>query len=109
MGPVSLVVGCQQKFDFSPLLHWLLWERSWVQTHGSVSRRAMDYVGSPSSRGQWICSNLLMTVQKVAICGPREIRMVERHTQTEYGKRVVCWSDFPLQGAHQFESFDSQI
>jgi hypothetical protein len=96
MGPVSLVVGCQQKLDFFPLLHWLLWERSWVQTHGSVSQCAMDYVGSPSFRGQWICSNLLMTVRKVAICGPCEIHMVEGHTWTKRGKRVACWSGFPM-------------
>jgi hypothetical protein len=51
MGPVSLVVNCQQKLDFSPLLHWLLWERSWVRTLGSVNRRAVDYVGSPFFSG----------------------------------------------------------
>jgi hypothetical protein len=64
----------------------------------------VDFVGSPSSQGQWIRSNLLMTVRKVAICGPCEIRMVLDHTWTERGKRVACWSDFPLQGVHQFES-----
>jgi hypothetical protein len=69
MGPVSLVVGCQQKLDFSPLFHWLLWERSWVQSCGLDGRYAMDYVGSPSSRVQWVCSNLLMTVWKVATYG----------------------------------------
>jgi hypothetical protein len=90
MGPVSLVVDCQQKLDFSPLLHWLLWERSWLRTHGLVNRRAVDCVRSPFSRGQWICSNLLMTRQKVAICGPRDIRMIEGHTRTERGKCVMC-------------------
>jgi hypothetical protein len=103
MGPVSLVVGCQQKLDFSPLLHGLLWERSWLQTYGSVSRRAVDCVRSLSSRVQWICSNLLMTVRKVATCGPREIHMVVDHMRTEHGKRVACWSDFFLQGVHRFE------
>jgi hypothetical protein len=42
--------------------------------------------------------------QKVAIYGPREIRMVEGHTRTECGKRVTCWSGFPLQGVYQFKS-----
>jgi hypothetical protein len=46
MGPVILVVGCQQKLDFFPLLHWLLWERSWVQTRGSDGWRAVDCVGA---------------------------------------------------------------
>jgi hypothetical protein len=30
--------------------------------------------------------------------------MVIDHTRTERGKRVVCWSGFPLQGVHRFES-----
>jgi hypothetical protein len=97
MGPVSLVVGCHQKLDFFSLLHWLLWERSWVQTRGSDDRRVVDCVGSPSSRVQWIYSNLLTTVRKIAICGPREIRMVVDYTQTECGKRVACWSGFPCR------------
>jgi hypothetical protein len=45
-----------------------------------------------------------MTLRKVAICGSREIRIVEGHTRTERGKRMVCWSGFPLQGVHRFES-----
>jgi hypothetical protein len=102
MGPVSLVAGCQLKLAFSPLLQWLIQERSWVRTYGSLSR-ARGCVGSPSSRGQWICSNLLTTSWIVAICGPREIRMVEGHTRTERGKHVACWSGFPLQGVHRFE------
>jgi hypothetical protein len=101
MDPVSLVTGCQQKLDFSPLLHWLFWERSWVRTRGSISHRVMDCIGSPSSREQWIYSNLLMTSRKVALCGPCEICIVKSHTQT---KRVACWSGFPLQGVHRFES-----
>jgi hypothetical protein len=104
MGPVSLVTCCQQKGDFSPLLHWLLRERSWVRTRGSISRRAVDRDRSPSSRGQWICSTLLTTVPKVAIRGPREIRMV--------GVPYADWAwdaygvliRFPLQGVHRFES-----
>jgi hypothetical protein len=30
--------------------------------------------------------------------------MVDGHTWTERGKRVVCWSGFSLQGVHRFES-----
>jgi hypothetical protein len=104
MSPVRLVVGYRQKLDFFTLLHWLLWERRWVRTRRSVGRGTVDYVRSPSSRVQWICSNLLTTVCKVAICGPREIRMVIDHTWTEHGKCVACWSGFPLQRVHQFKS-----
>jgi hypothetical protein len=60
----------------------------------------MDYVRSPSSLVQWICSNLLTTVRKVAIYGPREIHMVIDHTQTEREKRVACRLGFPLYGVH---------
>jgi hypothetical protein len=48
----------------------------------------MDCVGGPFSLEQWPCSTLLTTMQKVAIRGPRQIRMVEGHTQIEQGKRV---------------------
>jgi hypothetical protein len=64
----------------------------------------MDYVGSPSSQVQWICSNLLTTVWKADMCGPREIRMVVDHTWTEREKRVACWSGFSLHGVHRFKS-----
>jgi hypothetical protein len=103
MGPVSLVVGCQQKLGFSPLLQWLAQERSSVWTRGSLSQ-AEGCVGSPSSWEQWICSNLLMTVRKVAIRGPCEIRMVLDHMWTKRGKCVTCWLGFPLHGVHRFES-----
>jgi hypothetical protein len=52
MGPVNLVVGYRQELGLRPLLHWLVRERSWVRTRGSVSRRAVDYVGSPFSQEQ---------------------------------------------------------
>jgi hypothetical protein len=77
----------------SQLLHWLFWERSCVRTRGSLSW-AGGCVRSPSSQEQWICSNLLMTSWKVAICGPCEIHMVYDHMRTERGMRVTCWSDF---------------
>jgi hypothetical protein len=65
MGSVSLLAGCQQKVGFFPLLQWLVQARSWIRTRGSLSR-AGGYVGSPSSWEQWICSNMLATVRKVA-------------------------------------------
>jgi hypothetical protein len=104
MGPISLVAGCQQKLIFFPLLQWLLWERSWIRTHGPVSRRAVDWVGSPSSREQWIYSNLLMTTRKVAMCWQCEIHMIGNHTRNERGMRVAWWSSFPLQDVYRFES-----
>jgi hypothetical protein len=52
---------------------------------------------------QWDPSKSVIDSGMVAICGPCEIRMVEAHTRTLHGKRVLCWSGFPLQGVHQFE------
>jgi hypothetical protein len=47
MDPVSLVICRQQRVALPPLLQWLARERNWVQIHGSISRRAVDYVDSP--------------------------------------------------------------
>jgi hypothetical protein len=50
-----------------------------------------------------------MTSQKVAIRGPREIRMVDGHTWTKREKRVACWSDFPCRVYIDLNHRDSQI
>jgi hypothetical protein len=47
----------------SPMLHWLARERNWVQTHGSVSRCAVDCVGVPFSQEQWLYPTLSVTRQ----------------------------------------------
>jgi hypothetical protein len=109
MGPVNLVTGCQQKLVFSPLLHWLLWKRSWVQTRGPVSRHAVDWVGRPSSREQWIYSNLFTTMRKVAMHWPREVRMVWDYMRTKHGMRVACWSGFPCRVYINLIHVDSRI
>jgi hypothetical protein len=103
MGPVSLLVGHRLELSLHPLLHWLAQGRNWVRTHGSVSRRDVDCVRSPFSQEQWDLSKSI-SVSRVVICGPREIRMVLDHTWTERGNRVACWSGFFLQGVHRFES-----
>jgi hypothetical protein len=53
MGSINLVVGHCQELGLRPLFHWLVRERSWVRTHGSVSRRVVDCVGSHFYREQW--------------------------------------------------------
>jgi hypothetical protein len=45
----------------SPLLHWLARERTWVWTCESDGQCAVDYVGSPFSREQWLYPTLSMT------------------------------------------------
>jgi hypothetical protein len=49
----------------SPLLYWLARERNLVQTHRSVSRRAMDCVRSPFSQEKWLCPTLLMIHERL--------------------------------------------
>jgi hypothetical protein len=61
-------------------------------------------VRSTFSREQCICRTLLTTLQKVVVRGPHEIRMVKGHMRTERGNHVACWSGFPLQYVHRFES-----
>jgi hypothetical protein len=104
MGPVSLVVGHRQELGLRPLLHWLAQEINWVWTRGLVSRCAVDCVGSPFSQEQWDLSKSISVSRRVAICGPCEIHMVFYHMQTEHGKRVACWSGYPVQGVHRFGS-----
>jgi hypothetical protein len=104
MGPVSLVAIVNRCLTLPPLLHWLAREKKYMQTRGSVSRCDVNCVGSPFSQEQWPCLTLLTTLRRVAICGPCEIHMVLDHTRTEREKHVACWSGFPLQGVHQFES-----
>jgi hypothetical protein len=67
MGPVNLVVDHRQELGLCPLLHWLVWERSWVRTHGSVSWRAVDCVGSPFSWEHWDLSKSIGASRKVAM------------------------------------------
>jgi hypothetical protein len=89
MGTVILVVGDQPKLGLHPLLHWLIQERNWVRTHRLVGRRVVDYVGSPFSREQRDLSKSVDVSQKVAIGGPREIRMILNHTRTGREKCVL--------------------
>jgi hypothetical protein len=109
MGLVSLVAGYQQKLVFCPLLHWLLWERSWVRTHRPVNWHAVDWIGSPTSWEEWICSNLLMTTWKVVMRWLREKRMVWDHTWTECGMCVACWLGFPCRLYIDSNHRDSRI
>jgi hypothetical protein len=71
MGPVNLIVGHRRELGLRPLFHWLVRERSWVRTHGSVSQRALDCVGSPFSQEQWDLSKSVGASRKVVTYGDR--------------------------------------
>jgi hypothetical protein len=66
---VLIVYWCYRPpLTFSPLLHWLLWERNWVRTCRSVSHRTVDQDGSHFSWGSgsvqlywWLRERLLCT------------------------------------------------
>jgi hypothetical protein len=109
VGPVSQVVYRQQRVALPPLLQWLDRERNWVRTHRLDGRRALDCVSSPFSREQWLCSSLLMIAFRVAIYGPREIRMVLDHTWTERGSMLCVGRVFPCKVYINLNHRDSQI
>jgi hypothetical protein len=98
MGPVNLVVGHPQELGLRPLLRWLVRERSWVRTCGSVSRCAVDCVGSPFSREQWDMSKFVSASRKVATYGdcPQEAY-------------VSCWLGFPCRVYIDSNCSDSRI
>jgi hypothetical protein len=104
MGPVNLVAGCRKRVTLPPLFQWLAQERNWVRTHGSVSLRAVDYVGSSFPREQWLCPLLLMTSQKVAMYGDRPKKAYAWRTWTDVENVRVMLVGFSLLGVHRFES-----
>jgi hypothetical protein len=103
MGLVNLVVSHRRELDLRPLLHWLARERSWVRTHGSVSRHAVDCVGSPFSQEQCDLSKSVGVPRKVATYGDRPQEAYAGHTWTGMGSVHVVLVGFPLQGVHRFE------
>jgi hypothetical protein len=104
MGLVSLVTCHRQKPGLSLLLHWLVSKRNWVRTRWSVSRHAVDCVGSLFLKSSGIHPNLSVTRERL----PRTGTAYRKHTSDVCGlvceAYVPCWSGFPLQGVHQFES-----
>jgi hypothetical protein len=98
MGLVNLVVGHRQELGLRPLLHWLVRERSWVRTRGSVSRRAVDCVGSPFSQEQWNLSKSVSALRKVATYGDRSREAYAERTWTGVGSVRVMLVGFSPTG-----------
>jgi hypothetical protein len=67
-------------------------------------RRAVDCVRSPSSREQWACSTLSMTLERL----PRTGTVCRKYTrgvrELAWEAYAVRWSGFSLQGIHRFKS-----
>jgi hypothetical protein len=90
IGLVNLVVGHRQELGLRPLLYWLALERSWVWTRGSVSRRIVDYVGSPFSQEQWDLPKSVSVSRKVTTYGDRQQEAYVGRTWTDmWSIRVV--------------------
>jgi hypothetical protein len=104
MGPINLVVGHRQELGLHPLLHWLVWERSWVWTRGSVSRCAVDCVKSLFLGSSGICPNLSVPRERLPRTGTARRKRTLGVRGLAWEAYVPCWSDFPLQGVHRFES-----
>jgi hypothetical protein len=98
MGPVNLVVGHRQELGLRPMLHWLVQERSWVRTSGSINRRAVDCVGRPFSREQWDLSKSIGVSRKVATYGDRPWEAYTERTWTGVGSVRVVLVKFTLAG-----------
>jgi hypothetical protein len=98
MCPVNLVVGHRQELGLRPMLHWLVQERSWVRTHELVSRRAVDYVGSPFSRERWDLSKYVGASRKVATYGDLPQEAYAGHTWTSVGSILVVLVEFSPAG-----------
>jgi hypothetical protein len=103
MGSISLVDCHRRKLGLSLLFHWLTWEINLVWTHGSVSRRAVDYAGSPFFRA---VGSIQICQRLVKCCHIRGLP-IESICQTyvDWSGKDMCHVDrFPLQGVHRFES-----
>jgi hypothetical protein len=96
MSPVNLVVGHRQELGLRPLLHWMVREKSWVRTHRSVSRRAVDCVGGPFSWEQWDLSKSVGASRNVITYGDRLQEAYAGRTWTGVGSVRVVLVGFPL-------------
>jgi hypothetical protein len=67
-------------------------------------RRAVDCVGSPSSREQWAWSTLLMTRERLPRMGTTRRKRTPGVRGLAWEAYVTRWSGFFLQGVHRFES-----
>jgi hypothetical protein len=91
-------------FDFAPTAS-LAGSGEKLGTDPQISQwRDVDCVRSPSSREQWACSTLSMTRERLPRTGIARRKRTPSVRGLAWEAYVACWSGFPLQGVHQFES-----
>jgi hypothetical protein len=111
-GDMGLVNRCSLLLTddwFSRLLQWLLWERNYVWTHGSVSRRALNWDESLFSWGQWICSTMLMTSEMLPHTRTARKKRMSGVCELVWEAYVSCVSGFPCMVYIDLNHRDSQI
>jgi hypothetical protein len=87
MGPVNLVVGHRQELGLCPLLHWL-----WIVS-GAI------FLGSGG-----IYPNLSVPRERLPCMGTAHRKRTLGVRGLAWEAYVSCWSGFPLQSVHRFES-----
>jgi hypothetical protein len=87
--PTASLAGSGEKLGRDPLIG---------------QRRAVDCVGSPSSRELWACSTRSMTRERLPRTGTARRKRTPGVRGLAWEAYVTCWSDFPLHGVPQFKS-----
>jgi hypothetical protein len=103
MGSISLVDCHRRKLGLSLLLYWLTWEINLVWTHGSVSRRAVDYVRSLFLGAVGFIQICQRLVKGCHIQGLSIESICQAYVDWS-GKRMCHVDRFALQRVHRFES-----
>jgi hypothetical protein len=88
---------------FHLLLHWLAWERNilWPMNY---SARLGVAPGALILGSRRIHPTLLMTRERLPRTGTAHMKRTSGVCGLAWEACVLCWSGFPLQGVHQFES-----
>jgi hypothetical protein len=81
---------------FIILFDWLAWERNWVRTRRSVSRRAVDCVGSPFSWEQWLCPTPSVIQERLPSNGSARWNRMPSVRGLAWEAYVLFWSGFPM-------------
>jgi hypothetical protein len=104
MGPVNLVVGHHQELGLRPLLHcWFGWEAGYGPVD-QLSGVLWIVSGALFLRSNEICPNLSAPHKRLPRTGTARKKRTQGVCGLAWEAYMSCWSSFPLQGVHRFES-----